>query len=149
MKQHELAPPKGSKHKRQRVGRGDASGRGSYSTRGMKGQKSRSGGGVRRGFEGGQLPLVKRMPHLRGFTNIFKIPYSVVNVESLEGFESGSDIGPQDLKLFGLVRSNSPRIKILGEGSLTKPLSVSAHSFSKSAQTKIEQAGGQVTELPL
>jgi large subunit ribosomal protein L15 len=113
----------------------------------MKGQKSRSGGGVRRGFEGGQLPLVKRMPHLRGFTNIFKIPYSVVNVESLEGFESGSDIGPQDLKLLGLVRSNSPRIKILGEGSITKPLSVSAHSFSKSAQTKIEQAGGQVTEL--
>jgi large subunit ribosomal protein L15 len=147
MKQHELAPPKGSKKKRQRVGRGDASGRGSYSTRGMKGQKSRSGGGVRRGFEGGQLPLVKRMPHLRGFTNIFKIPYSVVNVESLEGFESGSNIGPQDLKLSGLIRSNSPRIKILGEGSITKSLSVSAHSFSKSARTKIEQAGGQVTEL--
>jgi large subunit ribosomal protein L15 len=147
MKQHELAPPKGSKKKRQRVGRGDASGRGSYSTRGMKGQKSRSGGGVRRGFEGGQLPLVKRMPHLRGFTNIFKIPYSVVNIESLEGFESGSNIGPQDLKLSGLIRSNSPRIKILGEGSITKSLSVSAHSFSKSARTKIEQAGGQVTEL--
>lgn len=147
MKQHELAPPKGAKHKRQRVGRGDASGRGSYSTRGMKGQKARSGGGVRRGFEGGQLPLVKRMPHLRGFTNIFRIPYSVVNVESLEGFESGSAVGPLELKLTGLIRNNSKRVKILGEGDITKPLTVTAHSFSKSARSKIEQAGGQVTEL--
>lgn len=147
MKQHELAPPKGAKHKRQRVGRGDASGRGSYSTRGMKGQKARSGGGVRRGFEGGQLPLVKRMPHLRGFTNIFRIPYSVVNVESLEGFESGSAVGPHELKLTGLIRNNSKRVKILGEGDITKPLTVTAHSFSKSARSKIEQAGGQVTEL--
>lgn len=147
MKQHELAPPRGAKHKRQRVGRGDASGRGSYSTRGMKGQKSRSGGGVRRGFEGGQNPLVKRMPHLRGFTNIFRIPYAVVNIESLEEFESESSVGPQELKLTGLVRSNSKRIKILGEGNITKPLSVTAHSFSKSARIKIEQAGGQVTEL--
>ena len=147
MKQHELAPPKGAKHKRQRVGRGDASGRGSYSTRGMKGQKARSGGGVRRGFEGGQLPLVKRMPHLRGFTNIFRIPYSVVNVELLEGFESGSAVGPNELKLTGLIRNNSKRVKILGEGDITKSLTVTAHSFSKSARSKIEQAGGQVTEL--
>ena len=147
MKQHELAPPKGAKHKRQRVGRGDASGRGSYSTRGMKGQKARSGGGVRRGFEGGQLPLVKRMPHLRGFTNIFRIPYSVVNVELLEGFESGAAVGPNELKLTGLIRNNSKRVKILGEGDITKPLTVTAHSFSKSARSKIEQAGGQVTEL--
>ena len=147
MKQHELAPPKGAKHKRQRVGRGDASGRGSYSTRGMKGQKARSGGGVRRGFEGGQLPLVKRMPHLRGFTNIFRIPYSVVNVELLEGFESGSAVGPNELKLTGLIRNNSKRVKILGEGDITKPLTVTAHSFSKSARSKIEQAGGHVTEL--
>ena len=147
MKQHELAPPKGAKHKRQRVGRGDASGRGSYSTRGMKGQKARSCGGVRRGFEGGQLPLVKRMPHLRGFTNIFRIPYSVVNVELLEGFESGSAVGPNELKLTGLIRNNSKRVKILGEGDITKPLTVTAHSFSKSARSKIEQAGGQVTEL--
>ena len=147
MKQHELAPPKGAKHKRQRVGRGDASGRGSYSTRGMKGQKARSGGGVRRGFEGGQLPLVKRMPHLRGFTNIFRIPYSVVNVELLEGFESGSAVGPNELKLTGLIRNNSKRVKTLGEGDITKPLTVTAHSFSKSARSKIEQAGGQVTEL--
>ena len=147
MKQHELAPPKGAKHKRQRVGRGDASGRGSYSTRGMKGQKARAGGGVRRGFEGGQLPLVKRMPHLRGFTNIFRIPYSVVNVELLEGFESGSAVGPNELKLTGLIRNNSKRVKILGEGDITKPLTVTAHSFSKSARSKIEQAGGQVTEL--
>ena len=147
MKQHELAPPKGAKHKRQRVGRGDASGRGSYSTRGMKGQKARSGGGVRRGFEGGQLPLVKRMPHLRGFTNIFRIPYSVVNVELLEGFEAGSAVGPNELKLTGLIRNNSKRVKILGEGDITKPLTVTAHSFSKSARSKIEQAGGQVTEL--
>ena len=147
MKQHELAPPKGAKHKRQRVGRGDASGRGSYSTRGMKGQKARSGGGVRRGFEGGQLPLVKRMPHLRGFTNIFRIPYSVVNVELLEGFESGSAVGPNELKLTGLIRNNSKRVKILGEGDITKPLTVTSHSFSKSARSKIEQAGGQVTEL--
>ena len=147
MKQHELAPPKGAKHKRQRVGRGDASGRGSYSTRGMKGQKARSGGGVRRGFEGGQLPLVKRMPHLRGFTNIFRIPYSVVNVELLEGFESGSAVGPNELKLTGLIRNNSKRVKILGEGDITIPITVTAHSFSKSARSKLEQAGGQVTEL--
>ncbi len=113
----------------------------------MKGQKARSGGGVRRGFEGGQLPLVKRMPHLRGFTNIFRIPYSVVNVELLEGFESGSAVGPNELKLTGLIRNNSKRVKILGEGDITKPLTVTAHSFSKSARSKIEQAGGQVTEL--
>lgn len=147
MKQHELAPPKGAKHKRQRVGRGDASGRGSYSTRGMKGQKARSGGGVRRGFEGGQLPLIKRMPHLRGFTNINRIPYSVVNVESLDGFDAGSTVGPQELKQTGMVRSNSKRIKILGEGIITKSLRVTAHSFSQSARAKIEEAGGQVTEL--
>ena len=147
MKQHELAPPKGAKHKRQRVGRGDASGRGSYSTRGMKGQKARSGGGVRRGFEGGQLPLIKRMPHLRGFTNINRITYSVVNVESLDGFDAGSTVGPQELKQTGMVRSNSKRIKILGEGIITKSLRVTAHSFSQSARAKIEEAGGQVTEL--
>ena len=147
MKQHDLAPPPGSKHRRKRVGRGDGSGRGNYSGRGMKGQNSRAGGGVRRDFEGGQLPLVKRLPHTRGFTNIFRVEYTVVNVEHLERFPEHAQVTPLELHQAGLVRHLRQPIKVLGNGELTKPLTVKAHKFSHSAQEKIVAAGGQVEEL--
>ena len=147
MKQHELAPPPGAKHRRKRVGRGNASGHGTYSGRGLKGQKSRSGGGVRPSFEGGQLPLVKRMPHTRGFTNIFRTEYTVINVDRLERFPANAEVTPQELYRTGLVRNLRHPIKVLGNGQLTKPLKVTAHRFSDTAREKIEGAGGAVEEL--
>ena len=146
MEQHELKPVK-SKKARKRVGRGDASGYGSYSGRGIKGQNSRSGGGVRPGFEGGQLPLFRRLPRIRGFTNIFRTEYSVVNVEHLETFENGTDITPELLVQVGLVKKPKSLIKILGSGELSKSLNVHAHNFSGSAKNKIESAGGKIEEL--
>lgn len=147
MKQHELVPSPGSRHRRKRVGRGDGSGHGSYSGKGMKGQKSRSSPDIRPSFEGGQLPLVKRMPHTRGFNNIFRIEYTVVNVESLERFPANAQVTPQELHRAGVVRNLRQPIKVLGSGPLTKPLKVAAHSFSQSAREKIEAAGGEVQEL--
>ena len=146
MEQHELKPVK-SKKPRKRVGRGDASGYGSYSGRGIKGQNSRSGGGVRPGFEGGQLPLFRRLPRIRGFTNIFRTDYSVVNVGHLETFENGTDITPELLVQVGLVKKEKSLIKILGSGELSKSLNVHAHKFSGSAKNKIESAGGKIEEL--
>ena len=105
MEAHELRPPKGSRHKRKRVGRGDASGHGTYSGRGSKGQKSRSGGGPRLGFEGGQTPLIKRLPYRRGFTNIFRVEYAAVNVKQLERFEVGTEVTPQLLREAGIVKT--------------------------------------------
>ena len=148
MRQHELTPAPGSNRPRKRVGRGDGSGHGSYSGRGMKGQKSRSGAHTRPGFEGGQLPLVKRLPHLRGFHNLFRTEYAVVNVGRLEDFPANSQITPQDLYRTGVIRDLRQPIKVLGEGELTKTLQVAAHAFSASARQKIEAAGGQVEELP-
>ncbi len=147
MQQHELGPPKGAREKRKRVGRGDASGHGSYSGRGMKGQKARSGGGVRPGFEGGQIPLYLRLPSLRGFTNIFRKEYAVVNVEKLSGFPENAEVTPQSLVDAGLVRNSRMPVKVLGEGPLNKPLTVEAHRFSKSAREKIEAAGGTVRQI--
>ena len=147
MRQHELSPAPGSKRNRKRVGRGDGSGHGTYSGRGVKGQKSRSGYRMKRGFEGGQLPLIKRLPTKRGFTNIFRIEYNVINVNKLNTFESGSEVTPEKLVATGLVKSLRYPIKILAEGDINQPLSVKAHKFSTAAKTKIEAAGGSAEEV--
>ena len=147
MQQHELRPPKGAKRPRKRVGRGDSSGHGSYSGRGMKGQKARSGGGVRLGFQGGQLPLIKSLPTLRGFTNIFRTEYSVVNLDRLARFGANIEVTPQMLVDSGLVKKLNKPVKVLGRGELEVPLVVEAHKFSRSARSKIEAAGGSVREI--
>ena len=143
MKLHDLSPAKGSTRKRKRVGRGPGSGLGKTAGRGSKGQKSRTGYSSRPGFEGGQMPLVRRVPK-RGFTNIFKTKYSVVNVGSLEGLEG--EVTPESLLEAGLVRKGLP-VKILSVGDCPNGLKVSAHKFSKAAREKIEAAGGSCEEL--
>ncbi len=148
MKQNELKPPAGSKRNRKRIGRGDGTGHGSYSGRGVKGQKARSGGGVRSGFEGGQLPIVKRLPRRRGFTNIFKTEYSIVNLGKLGVFAPGSRVGPQELLEAGLVKSVKRPIKILSDGEINQPLVVKADKISAAAQRKIVAAGGSIEEIP-
>ncbi len=147
MMQHELRPPAGARHKRKRVGRGDGSGHGSYSGRGCKGQKSRSGGGVRLGFEGGQLPLIKRLPHKRGFTNIFKTEYEIVNVGQLKTFPPNTEVTPQVLFDAGLVKHKGRPVKVLGEGVIDRPLVVRANKFSASAEKKILAVGGKVESV--
>ena len=142
---HQLNPSKNSKKNRKRVGRGDGSGNGTYSGRGSKGQKQR--GSVPFLFEGGQLPLIKRLPHMRGFTNIFRVESTPVNVQVLERFKSGSDVTVENLVAVGIVRKKNTNIKILGNGKLTKKLNVTAHAFSKTAQQKIEDAGGTATVI--
>ncbi len=143
MKLHELKPNPGSVKNRKRLGRGTATGQGKTSGRGMNGQKSRSGGGVRPGFEGGQMPLYRRLPK-RGFTNIFGTVYSEINVEALNMFEDGAEITPEVLKSEGILKKQLDGVKILGNGDITKKLTVKAHKFSKSAIEKIEAAGGKV-----
>ena len=145
--EHELRPSPGARRKGRRLGRGNGSGRGTYSGRGVKGQKARSGGGVRPGFEGGQNPLIKRMPHLRGFTNIFKVEYVTVNVGRLAVFESGAQVTPVLLAQAGIIKSTRHPVKVLGQGELDRPLKVAAHRFSRSAQEKIQAAGGEVQSL--
>jgi large subunit ribosomal protein L15 len=143
MKLHELKPNPGSVKNRKRLGRGTATGQGKTSGRGMNGQKSRSGGGVRPGFEGGQMPLYRRLPK-RGFTNIFGTVYAEINVEALNMFEDGAEVTPEMLKSEGLLKKQLDGVKILGNGDLAKKLTVKAHKFSKSAVEKIEAAGGKV-----
>ena len=147
MEQHELKPPIGAKHSRKRVGRGDGSGHGSFSGRGCKGHKSRAGGGVRIGFEGGQLPLIERLPRKRGFTNIFKADYCIINVGQLNSFDANTEITPQVLKKAGLIKSLNNPIKILGNGEIDKPLIIKTGKYSSSAEKKIVAAGGKVEEL--
>ena len=147
MRQNELSPPPGSKRGRKQVGRGDGSGHGTYCGRGSKGQKSRSGFSTKPGFEGGQLPLIRRLPRKRGFTNIFKKNYSLVNLDELNKFEAGSEVTPETLVAAGVVRSLRQPIKILARGDITYPLSVKANRFSAAAKTKIEAAGGTVEEI--
>jgi large subunit ribosomal protein L15 len=144
---HELRPPKGSKHARKRVGRGNASGHGTYSGRGLKGQKSRSGRKPKLGFEGGQTRLIKRLPRRRGFTNIFRKEYSAVNLRDLERFEVGTEVTPELLKQSRVVRSLRRPVKVLAGGELTKALTVKAHKFSVTAKEKIEAAGGSALEI--
>ena len=147
MRQDELSPAPGSKKNRKRVGRGDGSGHGTYSGRGVKGQKSRAGYKMRPGFEGGQLPLIKRLPRKRGFTNIFRTEYSVVNMDKLNTFESGSEITPESLLAAGMVKSLRNPVKILAGGEIDRPVSVKAHKFSAAAKAKIEAAGGSAEEV--
>jgi large subunit ribosomal protein L15 len=141
---HDLTPSTGSHRRRKRVGRGPGSGSGKTATRGEKGQKARSGGNVHPRFEGGQMPLIRRIPK-RGFTNINRVEYQVVNVRELERLDG--DVSLEALKHAGLIRSVAKPVKILGEGELTKALAVTAHAFSRSARSKIEGAGGSVSVL--
>jgi large subunit ribosomal protein L15 len=147
VRQDELSPPPGAKKSRKRVGRGDGSGHGTYSGRGCKGQKSRSGYKMSRGFEGGQLPLIQRLPRKRGFVNIFGTEYSVVNIGQLNTFEAGSEVTPERLVAAGVVKSLRQPIKILAEGDINHPLVVKANKFSAAAKAKIEAAGGTVEEV--
>ena len=147
MRQDELSPAPGSKKSRKRVGRGDGSGHGTYSGRGCKGQKSRSGYNIPRGFEGGQLPLIQRLPRKRGFVNIFKTKYSLVNISKLNIFESGSEVTPERLVVAGVVKSLRHPIKILADGDINHPLVIKANKFSAAAKAKIEAAGGRVEEV--
>lgn len=143
MKLHELKPAPGSRKKRKRIGRGPGSGTGKTAGRGHKGQRSRSGFSHRAGFEGGQMPLVRRVPK-RGFTNIFRTEYTVVNVSALNDLDGS--VSPVELLDRGLIRRGA-RVKVLGDGDLSKALTVKAHKFSKSAREKIEGAGGTCEEI--
>ena len=148
VRQDNLSPSSGSKRDRKRVGRGSGSGHGNYSGRGRGGQKVRSGNNkMRPGFEGGQLPLIKRLPQKRGFTNIFRTEYSLVNTGRLNIFESGSEVTPEKLLAAGVIKSLRYPIKILAEGDLSHPLLVKANKFSAAAKAKIEAAGGKVEEV--
>jgi len=142
MKLHELRAPEGATRKPKRKGRGIGTGNGKTAGRGMKGQNSRSGGGTRLGLEGGQMPLYRRIPK-RGFTNIWKKEYVILNVDDLNIFEPGTVVTPELLKEKGLAKRVVDGIKILGEGTLEKSVTVKAHKFSKTAIEKIEQAGGK------
>jgi large subunit ribosomal protein L15 len=148
MKSHELHSPKGARKSRKRVGRGIAAGQGKSAGRGTKGQAARSGGVKGPYFEGGQLPLVRRLPFRRGFTNIFKTQYVPVNLYRLEGFEPNQEVSPETLAAAGIIKSASLPVAILGYGEIDRPLVVKAHRFSTAARTKIEGAGGTVEELP-
>jgi large subunit ribosomal protein L15 len=149
MQLHDLRPNHGKKKKRKRVGRGIAAGQGKTAGRGTKGQNARAGGGKGPYFEGGQLPLVRRLPFKRGFTNINKIVYKPVNVGSLEGIETGTEVDPELLASLGLVKHASDPIVILGDGKISVSLTVKAHRFSASAREKIEAAGGTATVISL
>jgi len=144
VKLHELKPNRGARKKPTRKGQGPGSGLGKTAGRGHKGQNARSGGGVRPGFEGGQMPLSRRLPK-RGFTNApFKKEIVSVNVESLNKFENGAEVTPETLKEQNIIKKTGDGVKILGNGKLEKSLTVKAHAFSKSAVAKIEAAGGKV-----
>ena len=148
MRLDQLKAPPGAHRNRKRVGRGNGSGSGTYSGRGMKGQKARAGGGVRRGFEGGQLPVIRRLPTQRGFTNIFKKEYSVVNLDSIaDKLPEESEVTPEVMKEVRLIRGLSLPVKVLGRGEVDRAITVLAHKFSTEARRKIEAAGGQVVEL--
>lgn len=147
MQQHEINPARGSRKPAKRVGRGNASGHGTYSCRGCKGNKARAGFGVRPGFEGGQLPLIKRLPEKRGFTNRFRQEYNVVNLAALNAFEAGSVVDSTALMAAGLIKNNKNPLKILAGEGLEHALTVKANKFSVAAKAAIEAAGGAVEEV--
>ncbi|KXH80808.1 50S ribosomal protein L15 [Sporosarcina sp. HYO08] len=142
MKLHEMKPAEGARKVRKRIGRGIGSGWGKTSGKGHKGQNARSGGGVRLGFEGGQIPLFQRLPK-RGFTNINRKEFAIVNLDTLNRFEEGTEVTPELLIETGIVSNAKSGIKILGNGTLDKKITVKAHKFSASAKEAIEKAGGQ------
>lgn len=143
MKLHELKPPRGSRRKRKRIGRGDGSGHGGTATKGAKGQNARSGGGIKAGFEGGQMPLSRRLPK-RGFKNPFRKNITVVNLGQLGRFTGGATVDPEALLEQGIIKKVGDGVKILGKGSLDRPLKIKAHAVSIGAREKIESAGGSV-----
>lgn len=147
MKLHDLKPAEGSKHRRRRVGRGISAGQGKTAGRGTKGQRSRTGRGIKPYFEGGQLPLVRRLPHNRGFKNLWRVEYEVVNLGMLnDKFDVGVDVTPEALVAQGLVHEGK-HVKVLGTGDLGKALTIKAHAFSASAKEKIAAAGGKIEEI--
>ncbi|HET7004104.1 MAG TPA: 50S ribosomal protein L15 [Candidatus Binatia bacterium] len=148
MKLDDLKPAAGSNKKRKRVGRGDGSGHGKTSCRGHKGQGARSGGNTKPGFEGGQMPLQRRLPK-RGFHNIFRNEMAVVNLAQLDALAVGGEIVPETMSQHGLISGKNRQVKVLGEGNLTKPVTVRAHGFSASAKEKIEAAGGKAELIEL
>jgi len=147
VRQNELTLSQGARHKPKRIGRGFGSGHGRYSCKGLKGQKSRAGFHLRPGFEGGQNPFTKRLPELRGFTNIFMKEYVTVNIGRLDCFESNCEVTPQILLERGLIKTTKLPLKVLGHGSLEKPLVIKANKFTRSAKAKIEASGGHVEEI--
>jgi len=147
MKLHELHSPEGTRKNKKRVARGIGSGHGKTAGRGMKGQLSRSGGGKPPYFEGGQLPLARRLPHKPGFTNLFRVRYSLVNLDRLAKFRQGSSVDLDAMVEAGLIKSQEELVKVLGRGELKHALTISAHKFSATAKEKIEAAGGTVVEL--
>jgi len=142
----QLSAP-GARHRRIRVGRGNASGKGTYAGKGLKGQKARSGNDIRLGFEGGQLPLVRRMARKRGFTNIFRVEYEWVNLRQLADLPAGSLVTQESLIAAGVINHGNKPLKVLGDGELTQALTVRAQRFTAAARQKIEAAGGTVDEL--
>jgi large subunit ribosomal protein L15 len=145
---HDLRPPKGATHSKKRVGRGNASGQGTYAGKGLKGQKSRSGKNLPYdAFEGGQFPSSRKFHVLRGFNNKWRVPFQPINVATLERFDAGTEITPESLKAAGLLKHLREPVKVLGNGDLSKKLTVSAHRFSETAKTKIEAAGGTCVVL--
>ncbi|NCF66187.1 MAG: 50S ribosomal protein L15 [Chloroflexi bacterium] len=150
MKLHDLRPNVGAKKKRKRVGRGISAGQGKTAGRGTKGQKARSGGGKGLYFEGGQLPLARRLPFKRGFTNIRKVYYKPVNLKRLAEFDfDGIDVTPEVMAAIGLLKKADDPVVVLGDGDVSAPLTVKAHRFSAVAKEKIEAAGGSIEILPL
>ena len=147
MQAHQLRPSRGSTHSRKRIGRGDATGQGTYAGKGIKGQKARSGKDLRIGFEGGQNPLVRRMGRKRGFTNIFRVEYQPVNLGRLAAFAAKAEVSPDALRQAGILKHLRQPVKILGNGEIDRPLTVRAHRFSTEARRKIEAAGGTVEEI--
>jgi len=147
MKVHDLKPAAGSRRPPKRVARGIGGKGGKTAGRGTKGQNSRSGSGVKPGFEGGQTPLHRRTPKAKGFKNPFRVEYHVVNLDTLEGFDAGSEVNPASLRARGLVAKRG-LVKVLGRGELSKSLTVKAHAFSGSARQAIESAGGSVEVVP-
>ncbi len=148
MRLGELAPPPGAKKNTKRLGRGSGSGQGMTAGRGTKGQKSRSGGGTPPWFEGGQMPLQRRIPK-RGFTNIFKKQFSIINLDDLQKFPAGSEVGPLDFIGAGLLRKVRYGVKLLANGEISQPVTVRVHKASASAIQRIEAAGGKVELIPL
>jgi large subunit ribosomal protein L15 len=147
MQQNELAPAPGSRKNRKRVGRGNGSGHGTFSGKGIKGQKSRSGVQIQRGFEGGQLPIIKRLPRKRGFHNLFRVQYSPVNTGALNAFKAGTEVTPELLYKMGMIDSLKRPVKILADGDMNCAVTVKASKFSEAAKAKIEAAGGKVEEI--
>ena len=147
MRLEDLRPAPGSTKKRKRIGRGPGSGHGKTAGKGHKGQKARSGGKTRPGFEGGQVPIIKRLPEKRGFVNVFRVEYAVVNVEDLNVFPAQTEIGAELLARSGLIDGVNRPVKVLGDGDLDRPLIVKAQRFSAKAEKRIVDAGGRVEKL--